>query len=186
VAEEASPHHTETVANGFVPSVIPDAAEIGISDGHEISSTVVADGSPTAVTGTGVPQQLQSSAEEASPHPTETVTNGFIPSDVEEIRVSDRSEISSVVVIGGPPTFAKGTGVPQKPTNPRRIIADNIMPYTYPKYSYHPDAAAHIKQFRSIWAVNHGTQGLSPTEREQSMIVEFQLSLEGQAARWYA
>jgi hypothetical protein len=50
----------------------------------------------------------------------------------------------------------------------------------------HPDAAAHVKQFRSIWAVNLGTQGLSPTEREQSMIVEFQLSLEGQAARWYA
>jgi hypothetical protein len=50
----------------------------------------------------------------------------------------------------------------------------------------HPDAAAHVKQFRSIWAVNDGTQGLSPTEQEQSMIVEFQLSLEGQAARWYA
>jgi hypothetical protein len=45
---------------------------------------------------------------------------------------------------------------------------------------------AHVKQFRSIWAVNHGTQGLSPAEQEQSMIVEFQLSLEGQAARWYA
>jgi hypothetical protein len=29
-------------------------------------------------------------------------------------------------------------------------------------------------------------QGLTPTEQEQSMIVEFQLSLEGQAARWYA
>jgi hypothetical protein len=53
------------------------------------------------------------------------------------------------------------------------------MSYAYPKYSNHPDAAAHVKQFRSIWAVNHGTQGLSRTEREQSMIVEFQLSLEG-------
>jgi hypothetical protein len=60
------------------------------------------------------------------------------------------------------------------------------MPYGYPKYSNHPDAAAHVKQFWSIWAVNHGTQGLIPTEREQSIIVEFQLSLEGQAARWYA
>jgi hypothetical protein len=60
------------------------------------------------------------------------------------------------------------------------------MPYTYPIYSNHPDAAAHVKQFRSIWAVNHGTQGLSPSKREQSIIVEFQLSLEGQAARWYA
>jgi hypothetical protein len=50
-------------------------------------------------------------------------------------------------------------------------------------YCVHYD---NVKQFRSIWAVNHGTQGLTPTEREQSMIVEFQLSLEGQAARWYA
>jgi hypothetical protein len=60
------------------------------------------------------------------------------------------------------------------------------MSYAYPKYSNHPDAAAHVKQFWSIWAVNHGTQGLSPTKWEQSMIVEFQLSLEGQVARWYA
>jgi hypothetical protein len=61
-------------------------------------------------------------------------------------------------------------------------IDDDTMLYAYPKYSNHPDAAAHVKQFRSIWAVNHGTQGLSPSQREQSMIVEFQLSLEGQAA----
>jgi hypothetical protein len=60
------------------------------------------------------------------------------------------------------------------------------MWYAYPKYSNHPDAAAHAKQFQSIWAANHGKEGLSPTEQEQSMIVEFQLSLEGQAARWYA
>jgi hypothetical protein len=163
-AEAASPQHTETVKDGFVPSVVPDAAEIGISDGHEISSTVVADGSPIIVIGTSVPQQLRSAAEEASPHPTETVTNGFVPSNAEEIGVSDGSEISSAGVVGGPPTVAKGTTVPQKPTNPRRIIADDIMSYAYPKYSYHPDAAAHVKQFRSIWAVNHGTQGLSPME----------------------
>jgi hypothetical protein len=54
-AEEASPHHTETVTNGFVPSVVLDAKEIGISDGHEILSTIVADGSPTVVTGTSIP-----------------------------------------------------------------------------------------------------------------------------------
>jgi hypothetical protein len=57
--------------------------------------------------------------------------------------------------------------------------------YAYPKYSNHLDAAAHVKQFRSIWAVNHGTQGLSLAEKEQSMIAEFQLSLEGHATRWY-
>jgi hypothetical protein len=60
------------------------------------------------------------------------------------------------------------------------------MSYAYPKYSNHPDVAAHVKQFPSIWAVNHWTQGLSPSKREQSMIAEFQLSLEGEAARWYA
>jgi hypothetical protein len=68
----------------------------------------------------------------------------------------------------------------------RRKIDDDTMLYAYPKYSNHPDAATHVKQFQSIWAMNHRTQGLSPSEREQSMIVEFQLSLEGQAARWYA
>jgi hypothetical protein len=56
----------------------------------------------------------------------------------------------------------------------------------YPKYSNHSDAAAHVKKFQSIWAVNHGMQGLSLTECEQSLMVEFQLSLEGQAGRWYA
>ena len=60
------------------------------------------------------------------------------------------------------------------------------MPYPYPKYTNHPDARAHVKQFRSIWAVNHGIQGLSAANAEQSKIVEFQLSLEGQAARWYS
>jgi hypothetical protein len=74
-------------------------------------------------------------------------------------------------------------GIPINLTTRRRNIVDDTMPYTYPKYSNHPDAAAHVKKFQSIWAVKHGTQGLTPTEREQSMIVEFQLSLEGQAVR---
>jgi hypothetical protein len=77
-------------------------------------------------------------------------------------------------------------GVPMNPMTRHPKFADDIMPNAYPKYSHHPDAAAHVKQFWSIWAVNHGTQGLTPMEREQSMIVEFQLSLEGQTARWYA
>jgi hypothetical protein len=178
-AEAASPHHTEKVTNGFVPSDVLDA-EFGISDGFEISSTVVDDGSPIVVKETSVFQQLRSAAEAASSHSTEADTEEPVSSDAEEIGVSDGSEISSAVVVGGPPTVAKGTSVPQKPTNPHWIIADDIMPYAYPKYSNHPDEVAHVKQFRSIWVVNHGTQGLSLTEREQSMIVEFQLSLEGQ------
>jgi hypothetical protein len=162
------------VTNGFVPSVIPDAGEIEILDGLKISSTVVVDISPTVVMGTGVPQQLGSAVEQASPHPTETVTDGHVPSDAEEIGIPDGSKIPSTVVVGRP--------VPQRLTNQCRILTDDIMPYAYPKYSNHPDAAAHVKQFRSIWAMNHGTQGLSLMEREQSMIVEFQLSLEGQVA----
>jgi hypothetical protein len=131
----------------------------------------------------------RSAAEEASSHPTEKVTDGHVLSvvpEAQEIEISEGLEISATVVVGGSLTVAKGTGVPNKTTNQRRTIADDIMSYAYPKYSNHPDAAAHVKQFRSICAVNHGTQGLSSTEREQSMIVEFQLSLEGQAARWYA
>ena len=59
------------------------------------------------------------------------------------------------------------------------------MSYPYPKYSNHPNARWHFKQFHSIWAMNHKIQGLSTTNAEQSKIVEFQLSLEEQASRWY-
>ena len=34
--------------------------------------------------------------------------------------------------------------------------------------------------------MNHGIQGLSAANAEQSKIVEFQLFLDGQVARWYA
>jgi hypothetical protein len=42
-AEEASPHYSEPVASGFAPSGVVDA-EIRISEGAEISSTVVVGG----------------------------------------------------------------------------------------------------------------------------------------------
>jgi hypothetical protein len=92
---------------------------------------------------------------------------GLVPSvnlETASLENSDRLRISATnpaVGFGGPLAAATGTSVP---------LADSIMPYAYPKYSNHPDAAAHVKQFRSIWAVNHGTQGLTPTEQEQSMI----------------
>jgi hypothetical protein len=57
-AESVSPQQPETSTNGFVPSDVSVAEEIEISDGLEISSTVVADGSPTVVPGTDVPEQL--------------------------------------------------------------------------------------------------------------------------------
>jgi hypothetical protein len=55
-AQSVSPHQPEKVTDGFVPSDVSDAEKIGISDGLEIPSTVVADGSPTVVMGTGVPK----------------------------------------------------------------------------------------------------------------------------------
>jgi hypothetical protein len=70
-------------------------------------------------------------------------------------------------------TAGTGVGASLTPTRLQRGLDEDTMPYDYPKYSNHPDAVVHVKQFRSIGAVNHGTQGLSPTEREQSMIVEF-------------
>jgi hypothetical protein len=51
----ASPHYSELVTSGFAPSGVADA-EIGISDGFEISSTVVACRPLTVVKETGVPQ----------------------------------------------------------------------------------------------------------------------------------
>jgi hypothetical protein len=183
-AESVSPPETST--NGFVPLDISIAEEIEISGEYKISSIVVADGSPIVDPGTGVPEQLGPAAEEASPHLEERVTQGDVPSDAKESENRIGSGIPSPIVVGGSPTAVQRTGVPLTPTTQRRIPEDNVMPYAYPKYSNHRDAAAHVKQFRSIWVVNHGTQGLSLLEREQPMIVEFQLSLEGQAARWYA
>jgi hypothetical protein len=146
-AEAALQHPSETVTNGFVPSDVPDA-EIEISDGFEISSRVVAGGPPTVVKETDISHQLR--PEAASPHSTEAATDEPVSSDVEEIEVSDGYETSSAVVVAGSPTVAKGTRVPQTTTYQRRTIVDDTMSYTYPKYSNHPDAAAHVKQFRSI------------------------------------
>jgi hypothetical protein len=84
-AESVSPQQPETSTNGFVPSDVSVTVEIKISDGLKISSTVVADGSPTVVLGTGVPKQLGRAVEEASPHLEERVTQGDIPSDADEI-----------------------------------------------------------------------------------------------------
>jgi hypothetical protein len=182
-AEEASPHYSELVTSGFAPSGVPDT-EIGISDGFEISSTVVAGGPPTLVEETGVSHQGWRRAAEVSPESSEVPTEDTVFSEIEDSGVSDGSGTSSAVV--GLLTVGTGAGGSQITTRLCRQIDEDTMPYAYPKYSNHPDSVAHVKQFRSIWAVNHGTQGLSPPQREQSMIVEFQLSLEGQAERWYA
>jgi hypothetical protein len=156
-AESVSPQQPETSTNGFVPSDVSVAEEIEISDGLEISSTVVADGSPTVVPGTGVPEQLGRAVKEASPHLAERVMQGDVPAEADEIRSEIGSKILPPVVVSGPRTVVQGTCVPLIPTNQRRILAEDIMPYPYPKYSNHLDAAAHVKQFRSIWAVNDGT-----------------------------
>jgi hypothetical protein len=181
-AQEASPHHSKPVTSGFAPSDVTDVG-IGILDGSEILSTIIAGEPPTVVKETGVSQQFRRAAEEASPDSTEAITDGTIFSDTKDSGVSDGYETSSAAVAS--PAVGTGRGVSQLPTHQHRTIEEDTMPYAYPKYSNHPDAAAHVKQFQSIWAVNHGTQGLSRTECEQSMIVEFQLSFEGQATRWY-
>jgi hypothetical protein len=62
-AEEASPNYSGKVTDGSVPSDVLDA-EIGISDGFEISSRVVAGGPPTVVKETGVVSQQFGSAAE--------------------------------------------------------------------------------------------------------------------------
>jgi hypothetical protein len=77
------------VTSGFARSDVADA-EIGISDGFEISSTVVTGGPPTVVEETGFSHQGWRQAEEASPESSEVPT--------EDSGVSDGSVTSSAVV----------------------------------------------------------------------------------------
>jgi hypothetical protein len=59
-------------------------------------------------------------AEEASSHPTEQVTDGFVTSDVtdvEESEISDELGISAAVIVGGPPTIVTGIGISIQPTS---------------------------------------------------------------------
>ena len=60
-------------------------------------------------------------------------------------------------VVGGQAHVASNSGV--------QFAMDEIS-YPYSKYSNHPDARSHVKKFQSIWAVNHGIQGLSATNAE--------------------
>jgi hypothetical protein len=63
-AEEASQHYSEPVKSRLAPSRVADA-ENGISEGDEISSTVVAGGAPTIVQETGVSHSNWRQVEEA-------------------------------------------------------------------------------------------------------------------------
>jgi hypothetical protein len=94
------------MTSGFAPSGVADA-EIGISDGFKISSTVVVGSTPTVVEGTGGSQQVRWAAEEASSASSEALTEGTIFSDIEDSGVSDGSATSSAVV--GLPTVGTGT-----------------------------------------------------------------------------
>jgi hypothetical protein len=136
----------------LAPSGVADA-ENGISEGAEISSTVVASGPPTVVEETGVSHSNWRQVEEASLVSSEVPTEDTAFSDIEDSGVSDGSGTLSAVL--GLPTVGTGAGASQTTTRLRRTLDDDTMPYAYPKYSNHPDAAAHVKQFRSIWAVNH-------------------------------
>jgi hypothetical protein len=115
-----------------------------------------------------------STTEEASLYLTKEFMEGLIPlvdPETAKPEILDGLGISTTkhaVSLGGPPVAATGMGVPSNPK-----FADDIMSYAYPKYSNHPDAAAHVKQFRSIWPINHEMQGLTSTERDQSIIIEF-------------
>jgi hypothetical protein len=120
-----------------------------------------------------------STTKKAPSYPTEEFTEELVTpvdSEAKNLQIPNRLGISAanpMAGLGRPPTVVKGTGVPIKPTIQHWKTANDIMSYAYSKYFNHPDAAAHVKQIRSIWAVNHETQGLTPTEQEQSMIVEF-------------
>jgi hypothetical protein len=69
-AEEASPHYSKPVTSQLAPSGVANAAS-GISEGAEISTTVVADGPATIGEETGVSRSHWRQVEEASPASSE-------------------------------------------------------------------------------------------------------------------
>ena len=66
------------------------------------------------------------------------------------------------------------------------IWAEEKISYPYSKYRDDADAEAHIRDFLTIWEINHAAQRLSATAEEKSKIVEFVLSLDGLSANWFA
>jgi hypothetical protein len=83
---------------------------------------------------------------ENPPSPTSELSDGL----------DNRGSVSPVVL--ETPRNSTGASISiQTPIQRRIIIEDDTMLYAYPKYSKPLDTAAHIKQFKSIWAVNHGT-----------------------------
>ena len=88
----------------------------------------------------------------------------------EELSHGNRNDIAS------PPSYSAGTtGTITRPTlqavgglgnvvgNLGGQTEEEDMLYPYLKYSNHPDVRSHVKQFWSIWAVNHEIQGLNVT-----------------------
>ena len=60
------------------------------------------------------------------------------------------------------------------------------MPYAYPRYNDEADVEAHIRAYLTTWQANHASKRLAVTEAHTSKIVEFGLSLDGQATSWYS
>jgi hypothetical protein len=98
-AEEASPHHPEPVTSGFTPSGVTDA-EIEISDGFEICSTVVASRPLTVVKETGVSRQFGSTAEEASLDSTEAITDETVFSDLKDVEYGHLMAVFTLSICG--------------------------------------------------------------------------------------
>jgi hypothetical protein len=150
MTEEASSYPAEVFREGLMPSARSEhcTAEGALS----YLTKEFVEGLVTSVS-SGL-----ATTEEASSYLTEEFMERLVPSVDSETaspEILDGLGISAAnpaVGLGGPPAVAIGTGVPINLTARRQKFADDIMPYSYPKYFNHLDAAAHVKQFRSIWA----------------------------------
>ena len=65
-------------------------------------------------------------------------------------------------------------------------VSKDMMSYPYPHCTGHPDLAGHVQQFLITCNTNHATHLLGAVEEELCKIVDFGLSLEGQAANSYS
>ena len=74
----------------------------------------------------------------------------------------------------------------EKHTPPVQPFEDYTMSYPYSKYHEDLDVEAHVYVFLQTWEANHASQKLTKPKAERSKIAEFNMTLEGPAARWHA
>ena len=101
-----------------------------------------------------------------------------------------QSQVGSKLISPSGPLEVNQSEVSQPEQNPFPSFLENpyldTMPYPYLRYTDGLDTESHIYAFVSTLQSNNSTLRLTVAEIEASKIMEFTLSLDGPAARWYS